>query len=290
MMHLERRKLSRILRNSLLYITIIIVLVTFLVPPIWVALTSIRSGSEINTVPPVWIPKNLTAVNYVNAIWGYSGQSGKVPLARYVLNSAVASLTSTVMALIVGALAGYSFSRFKFRRRDTLYFSILLARAIPGIALSLPLLILFARVGLHDTLQGLIVAYSALNIPFVTWMMEGFFREIPIELDEAAYVDGCSRFGTFLRIAIPLAKPGLAASAIFSFLLSWNEFPIAFILTYSLASRTAPVGLFDFLQEFFIDWSGLCAAATVLLIPTLIFTFAIRKQIVRGITFGAVKG
>ncbi|MCD6156100.1 MAG: carbohydrate ABC transporter permease, partial [Candidatus Atribacteria bacterium] len=169
------------------------------------------------------------------------------------------------------------------------FVGMMLARSIPGIAVSLPLFILFARTGLLDKRMGLALAYVAMNIPFTTWLMQGFFKDIPVDLDEAAQIDGCSRWQSFIKIDLPLALPGLAASGIFAFLSSWNEFQIASVLTRTPASKTFPVGLYDFTQQFTVDWRGMCAMSVVMLIPAVVFVILTQRQLVRGLTFGAFK-
>jgi len=264
-------------------------LLFFTIPIVWIILTSIRDPNEINIVPIIWFPKKITSINYIHAIFGYTA-SAESRFLLYMFNSFLAASISTILSLAIGTMAGYSFSRFMFKGKDRLYLILILVRAIPGIALSLPLLIFYSYLNLSDTIIGLALVYTALNVPFVTWMMSGFFDEIPKEIDEAAYVDGCNKVTAFTKVSLPLASHGLIATAIFIFLLSWNEFPIAFILTTTLASRTAPVGIFEFMSQFYIDWGGMSAAATLLMLPAFLFTYWIQKYIIRGITFGAIKG
>jgi multiple sugar transport system permease protein len=182
------------------------------------------------------------------------------------------------------------FSRFRFRGKNGLFLLFMLGRAIPGIALSLPLFVLFARVKLSDTIAGMILIYIALNIPFTAWLMDGFFRAIPEELAEAARIDGCSLWGAFWRVDLPLAMPGAAAAAIFAFLTSWNEFALASIITRTPKSRTFPPALFEFTGQFVSDWRGMTAMAVLMLIPAVIFVAIIQRQLVQGLASGATKG
>jgi multiple sugar transport system permease protein len=167
---------------------------------------------------------------------------------------------------------------------------MMLARAVPGVALSLPLFILFARLGLSDKILGMVIAYSALNIPFTAWLMDGFFRALPEELDDAAKIDGCSHWMAFLRVDLPLALPGAAAAGIFAFLTSWNEFALATVITRTQASRTFPPGLFEFTGSFVSDWRGMCAMSVMMLIPAVIFVALVQRQLVEGLASGATKG
>jgi len=275
----------KFISGSLNVLTYLILLI-FLVPVIWLILTSFKPKFEIHTFPPVLIPSKLTLKQY-HTVFSY-GSFGKSPFIHYFINSMVVSMSSTFIALLVGLCAGYSFAKFKFPAKYFFFFLILMIRAIPGIALSLPLYVLFTFLGWRDTLHGLIVSYIAVNIPFVVWLTEGFFREIPGEIRESAMVDGCSSLQAFLKIDLPLATPGLAVSSILIFILTWNEFPIALVLT-SHAARTLPVGIFDFLRQFFVEWGPITAEATMMLVPVVIFSLIVQKHILRGLAFGALK-
>lgn len=257
--------------------------------------TSVRNPVEVNAKPPVWIPRELTLDGFKPLFGQATEMTGAIPFDRYFINSVVASVVSTILAVALGTMAGYVFSRFRFRGKQVLFLGVMLSRAIPGIVLGLPLFILFARLSqgnpikLIDSPLGLIIVYVAVNVPFTIWLMDGFFREIPVELSEAAQIDGCSEWQTFTRINLPLALPGLAASAIFAFLAAWNEFQLASVLTRTVNSKTAPVGLFDFTGQFTIDWRGMAAMATVMMIPAVAFVLIVQRNLVRGLTFGAVK-
>jgi multiple sugar transport system permease protein len=272
-----------------------VVLALFFIPVLWLVLTSIRPNIEINTRPPVWISRNVNLDSYL-ALLGFGINPERfafgenVPFGAYFRNSMVTALASTLLALIIGTLAAFAFASFRFKGKNSIFLSLMIARAIPGIALSLPLLVLFTKMGLSDKIYGLIIAYTAMNVPFTAWLMAGFIGEIPEELSEAALIDGCSRWKAFLRVILPLVGPGLAASGIFAFLTSWNEFAIASVLTRTTASKTFPVGLYDFTAEFVSDWRGMCAMSVIMLIPAIIFVIAVQRQLVTGLTLGAVKG
>ena len=264
-------------------------IIALALPAVWIVLTSVRNPIEINATPPVWLPRELTLEGYKPLFGQATTATGSVPFHLYFRNSAIVAIGSTVVSLILGTMAGYAFSRFRFRGRNMIFLGIMLSRAVPGIALSLPLFILFARLGLADKLGGLGLVYMAVNVPFTIWLMDGFFREIPRELTEAAYIDGCSYWQAFTRISLPLALPGLAASTIFAFLAAWNEFQLAVVLTRTIASKTAPVGLFDFTGQFTIDWRGMAALSVLMMIPAVIFVLAVQRNLVQGLTLGAVK-
>jgi multiple sugar transport system permease protein len=271
------------------------ILFIFFVPALWIILTSVRQRNEINAHPPIWIPQGFTLDSYKILFGmptpdGAFGMGGSIPVADYAMNSIVIALVSTVFALIFGTLAGYVFSRFNFKGKNGIFLGMMLARAVPGIALSLPLFIMYARVNISDTIFGMIITYVALNIPFTAWLMDGFFRAIPKELDESARIDGCSAWSAFLRIDLPLALPGAAAAGIFAFLTSWNEFALSSIITRTPNSRTFPPALFEFTGQFVSDWRGMTALSVLMLIPAIIFVGIIQRQLLEGLTSGATKG
>jgi len=257
-------------------------------PGAWIVLNSLRPTVEIMAKPPVWIPQKLSFEAYT-AMFGGLGQGG-VPVLDYFRNSLIISIASTAIAIAVGMAGGYAFARYRFMGKSALFLGLMLTRTVPGIALSLPLFIIFARIGLIDTHLGLILTYVALNVPFTIWLVDGFFRQVPRDLAEAAQIDGCTPWQAFWQVEFPLAGPGIASAAIFAFMTSWNEFALASQLTRSVNSKTLPVGLLDFTSEFTIDWRGMCALAVVMIAPAFALTFVIQKRLVSGLTFGAVKG
>jgi multiple sugar transport system permease protein len=287
----RRDRWKNVLNDVLLWA----VLFAFFIPALWIILTSIRIRSEINAYPPVWIPSGFSLDSYkimfgMPTPEGAFGLGGSIPIVDYARNSIIIALVSTLFALIFGTLAGYAFSRFRFKGKNGVYLGLMLARAVPGIALSLPLFIMYARIGLSDKISGMIITYVALNIPFTAWLMDGFFRAIPKELDEAARIDGCSAWTAFLRIDLPLALPGAAAAGIFAFLTSWNEFALANVITRTQASRTFPPALFEFTGQFVTDWRGMTAMSVLMLIPAVVFVALVQRQLMEGLTSGATKG
>jgi len=265
------------------------VLVLILIPALWIIFTSIRPEVEVNAYPPVWIPKKLTLEKYQQAFFSSGIGEQAVPVRDYLRNSLIASLGSAGIALALGTLAGFAFSRCGFKGKDSLFLFVILSRAVPGIALSLPLFMLFVKLKLLDTLTGLSLVYTAYNVPFMIWIMDGFFREIPQDLEDAAQIDGCTKWQAFLKVDLPLCAPGLSASGIFAFLMAWDEFQLASVLTRSLSSKTMPVGLLEFTSEFVMDWRGMCAMAVIMFIPAIFFTFLVSKHLIKGLTFGAIK-
>ncbi|WP_425419740.1 carbohydrate ABC transporter permease [Oricola indica] len=281
-------RLKRSLLKAAHLIGLFLAMAIICLPGFWIVLSSLRPTVEIMAKPPVWIPNEISFDAYI-AMFSGVGQGG-IPVLEYFRNSVIISVTSTVIALAVGMAGGYAFARYRFRGKTAIFLGFMLTRTVPGIALSLPLFFVYAKLGIIDTHFGMILAYVALNVPFTVWLIDGFFRQVPRDLAEAAQIDGCTRWQAFWQVEFPLARPGIASAGIFAFLISWNEFALASQLTRSTNSKTLPVGLLDYTAEFTIDWRGMCALAVVMIIPALTLTFIVQKHLVSGLTSGAVKG
>lgn len=285
-MGMSRRRQKEIFYNILAFVVLFIAAL----PAIWVIFTAFRPGNEVNVTPPIWLPRKITFDAFLS-LFGFNPEiAAGVPVWNYMWNSTRVAILSTVFSVSLGTMAGYAFSRFKFRWSSTIFLLIMLSRSIPGVALSLPLFLLMRNYGLIDTVQGLAFVYVAINIPFTAWLMDGFFRQIPRELDEAAYIDGCSHWSAFWRIDLPLALPGMAAASIFAFLAAWNEYQIASIMTKTPIAKTFPVGLYDFTSQFTVDWRGMAAMSVLMMVPAIIFVILTQRSMVQGLTFGAIKG
>ncbi len=276
-------------KNVLIWIVTFIIMLIICLPGLWIILSAFRTNGEILTKPAVWIPQNLTLDNF-RAIFGFGENVVGIPVASYFRNSLVISVTSTFVAVLIGMTGGYAFARYTFPGKASTFLWLMLSRTVPGIALSLPLFIIWSRMGIIDTQFGVILVYTAINVPFTIWLTEGFFRQVPRDLNEAAQIDGCTPWQAFWKIEFPLAKSGIASAGIFAFLTSWNEYALASQLTRSTDSKTLPVGLMDFTAQFTIDWAGMCAMAVIIIIPALILTFLVQKHLIAGLTFGGVKG
>jgi multiple sugar transport system permease protein len=282
----SRKRLQQRLLNVLAWFIVLVMLF----PALWVAMTAVRPNSEVNAYPIVWIPREITFEAYVNMFGGNPEMLTQAPIPLYARNSLIVALGSTVIALVFGTAAGYAFSRFRFRGHTVLFLGMMLSRAVPGIALGLPLFILFSSLGLLNQLTTLIIINVALNIPFTAWLMDGFFRTIPVDLDESAYIDGASHWQAFWMINLPLARSGMAAASVFAFLASWNEFQIVSVISRSPEGKTFTIGLLSFIQTFTSDWRGMAALSALMMIPALIFVALAQRNMMRGLTFGAVKG
>jgi len=211
-------------------------------------------------------------------------------LMRYLWNSLYVGLISTGITLVMGCMAAYAIVRFRFMGRDVVSLTTLLMRMVPPAVLTVPVFGIWTfQYGLSNSLHGLILVYVAINLPFVIWILQSFILQVPIQLEEAARVDGANPFQVFFLVVLPVIKPGIAAAAIFTFRIAWNEFILALILT-NRATRTTPVNISLFLTEHNIDWGQIMAMGMLIAIPPIIFTFVASKQIITGMTAGAVKG
>jgi multiple sugar transport system permease protein len=256
-------------------------LVIALTPYLWMLLTSFKGRLDILSAEPRWIFMP-TLANYPEVFL----DKNYLPL---VLNSLLISLSSTALSLLVGAPAAYVFARTDFPGKEDLFFFFLTTRMAPPISIAVPLFLFFTLLGLTDTIYAVVIAHTSFNLSLVVWMMRGFFAEIPREIDEAAMMDGRSKLGAFLRMIVPLAAPGVAATAVLCFILSWNEFLYAFILV-AFEGRPLTVGIPGLVTPHGTLWGQVAAVAVVATLPILIFTFLVQKHLVRGLTFGAVKG
>ena len=286
MMKINHRKL-----NAWIYdLSAALILFIFILPALWIVFTAFRPANEINVTPPIWIPRKLTLDAFASLFGLNPDVAAGVPVKEYMRNSLSVAIIATIISVSFGTMAGYAFSRFHFKGHTLLFLLLMLSRSVPGIALGFPLFLLMRNYGLVDTRTGLAFVYIAINIPFTAWLMDGFFRQIPKELDEAAYIDGCNHWTAFWRIDLPLALPGMSAAAIFAFLAAWNEYQIASLLTKTPASKTFPVALYDFTTQFTVDWRGMTAMSVLMIIAAVVFVILTQRRLTEGLTFGALKG
>jgi multiple sugar transport system permease protein len=267
------------------YLTILIALIVTLFPIYWIAANSFKFDIDIFAVPPEWYPRNPTLKHYRAAFV-------ERPFLRYMLNSLLAAVGTTIVSVTFGTMAGYALARFQYpgRWRYQISFWILSTRMMPPIVSIIPLYLAFNYLHMLNTKTALVIAYTAFNLPFATWMMKSYFQDLPVELEEAAMVDGDTRWGAFVRVALPLARPGLAATAIFCLIISWNEFLLALIITLTEQSQTLPIGIAGRVTQYNTYWGEISAAGFMASIPIVIFAFVVQKHLVRGLSFGAVKG
>lgn len=273
----------RIVATVAVYGTLLLAMVIALFPFWWMIVTSLKRPVDIFAGVALW-PQHITLHNYGRLFHEYH-------FGSYLINSIVIVTASVAFSLVIGTLAAYSLARFRFRfgiDRLSLY-AVLLVRMLPGILLVVPLYIVLAKWGLLNTRLGLILIYTCLNTSFVIWMMQSFLEDIPRDIEEAAMVDGDSRLSALRRVVIPLAAPGLIATAIFAVIATYNEFIIALTLTSTPSAQTVPVGVSTLIGKIQIEWGPMAAAGVVGALPIVLFALLVQRHFVRGLTLGAVK-
>lgn len=255
----------------------------FLFPFYMILTTSIKNESDIFAMPPLWLFEP-TLESFYDALFVFGG-SGVLP---FLINSLIVTALSTLLAVGLGAMVAYGLTRFRVFAGDQIFFFILSTRFAPPVAFVVPLYLMLQQTGLIDTHLGLILIYTAMNLSLVVWIIRGFFEAIPIEIEEAAEIDGYSRLQIFLYVALPLVKPGLITTSILSAIMAWNEFLIATVMTQNTAA-TLPVYLAGFSGSMGLEWGPYMAVGTMAVLPIMIFTLVLQKHLVRGLTFGAVR-
>lgn len=260
----------------------VILTVFWLFPYLYVISCSFKPGSEVIAVPPKFFPEIFSIENF-------QGLFERMDALSFLVNSLTTAVCSTIIALILGALAAYAIQRSGAKLSIVLIVLILCLKMIPTSSIVVPIYELISNLGLYDTRIALIIVYAAVNMPFVMWTMLSFYEGIPTTLDEAAFVDGASSFQTFRKVILPICKPGLATAFIFTLFLAWNDFLIALLLT-STNAKTFTVGLAGFLSAYNLDLGPMCAGAFLFSFPVMVISLAAQKYIVQGMTAGAVKG
>lgn len=264
-------------------ILLIVVFASWSVVPIaWLALTSLKQRSDIFSFPPkLFFDINLDSYQKFLSF-------GSASILPFLKNSVIIALFATLLTTIVGSLAAYAFSRLRFKGRTSLLMTVLATRLLPPITAVIPLFLLMRDLRLLDTHLGLVIVYAAINVPFAIWILKSFFDTIPKELEESARVDGCTTIDALRHITVPLALPGLAATATFIFILALNEFTFAFIFS-SLNAKTMPVVIAETLGEMQIYWQDMSALAMLIALPGLLFAGFMQRYLVTGLTAGAIK-
>jgi len=262
-------------------VVIIILLVMSLFPVYWAVSTSLRSRVAAFELPPEWIFKpTLSAYKLVvdEQDWGHA-----------YLNSVIIAIGSVAIGLSAGTLAAYAVTKIRRDIRTFMLFLIILTRMIPPVVTGIPFFTIFRKYGLLDQHVPLMFVYATIHLPYVIWMMQGFFADIPVELEEAAQIDGANRLTALTKIILPLSLPGMVATALFCIIISWNEFFYALILT-RFRAVTIQVVVAGFLKIYTIEWAQMCAAAVLVIVPVIIFSFLVQKHLAQGLAGGAIKG
>ncbi len=262
--------------------TMLLVLAFLCVAPILVIFaTSLRQQVDIFAAPLNFL--------FTPTLENYRAVLQEDKFDRYLGNSLFVGIVSTVITLVLGCMAAYGLARFRFKGRTTIAYTTLLLRTVPLAVLAIPVFLIWSEWQLVNSLWGLVLLYVAVNLPFTIWLLYGFVLQVPIELEEAAAIDGCGPLRVFTKVLLPLMAPGLAAASIFTFRIAWNEFILALVLT-DRQTRTLPVAASLFITDLGVDWGRVMAMGSLIAIPPLIFTFVAARQIITGLTAGAVKG
>ena len=257
--------------------------VVFLFPVFWMVLSSFKEQRDIFTVPPTlfFTPTLETYISYMQ----------RADISRRLINTVIVATGSGLLSIVAGAMAGYALARIKLRGAGTIGVIILLSRGVPPIALAVPMFLVARSLGVTDMHITLILAYCTFLIPYVMWLMRGFFLALPKELEESAMIDGCSRFGAFFKIIVPISMPGLLSTMIFSMILAWEELLFALVLTNRYAS-TIPVAIAGIAGDTVngANWGALTAVGTITVIPVVVFALLVQKWLIQGLADGATKG
>ena len=266
---------------ALRYLALVVLAILCVGPILIMFLTSFKTQSQTFTtgLSFFFVP---TLENYRDVIFDSS-------FGRYLINSLIVGVVATLLTLLLGRMASYGLARFSFAGRKTIAYATLMLRTVPLAVIAVPVFMIWSDWKLTNSLFGLILLYVAVNLPFTIWLLYGFVLQVPVELEEAASIDGCRPWKIFWRIVLPLIRPGLAAAAIFTFRIAWNEFILALVLT-DRSTRTLPVAASLFVTDIGVEWGKLMALATLIAMPPLIFTFLAARQVISGLTAGAVKG
>lgn len=266
----------------------LIALLIFTVVPIgWMISTSFKTQLGALQFPPRWIPSNPSLESY-RMLLDPNGEIGRRFL-RYMLNSFWVATATTVVGVLVAVPAAYAFSRFRFPGKNGLFYGVLLRNMFPAVIFLIPLFILMRNLHLVNSYLSLIITYLTFGLPLSIWLLKGFYDNIPVQLEQAARIDGASRFQAFVRVVVPLSAPGIVATAIYSFILAWNEYVYALTFITDDRKLTVPVGLQRFFSEYVANWPGLMAAAFLMSVPVVAMFLVLQKYFVRALTEGAVK-
>lgn len=268
--------------NPAFYVILAVAALFVLVPVFWMVSTSLKPETELFSTPPRLWPSTPDFSAFVRVFTDY-------PFVDYFRNSLVVVSASTFVSLAFSTLSAYGLSRFNFRGKGSFLTFLLISQMFPSIMLLIPYYKIMQTFGLVNTQVALVVTYVSFTIPFCSWMMYGYFKSIPRELDEAASIDGTSRFGTFARIVLPLTLPGVVATAIYAFVTGWNEYIFALILTSSEDMKTVPVGIGQLIGQYKIQWNDLMASSLYAIIPLMIFFIFLQRYLISGLTAGGVK-
>lgn len=281
----------KLFRRLFLFLLTTPVLFFIFFPILWLFSASLSNQIELYAVPPHWIPQHPTLQNYLDIIFpNLAASSVPRTFAIALLNSFKIASAVTLICLVIGSLAAYALVRIPFKYNRTIQVAILGTRMIPEVSLIIPLFIIASSLQLINKPIVLIISYMSFALPYAIWMMAAFFQTVPIELEEAARLDGCTRLGILLRVVMPISLPGLTSTAMFVFLVAWDEFFYALIFTSTLAAKTAPVAIAEFVGRYTVNINGMMAGGILAALPPVLLGIIFQRYIVSGMTAGAVKG
>lgn len=265
------------------YVVLLGTIILTIFPLVWLFLTALRSSADLFAVPVHIFPESVTASQFIHVFSQYG-------LASYLWNTVIVSLVTVVTVTVLALPCAYAMARLQLPGRNVILGLLLIMRMIPIVALAIPLFAVFSTVGLLDTLWALIITHTAAKLPVAIWLLMGFIQDLPKEVEESAQVDGAGPLRTLIQIISPMIAPGLGASAVITFLFTWNDFLIALTLTSSKDAQTLTVGLTNFVTQYGIDWGPMAAAGVLMVIPVLIFVWFAQGLLVKGLVTGAVRG
>jgi len=274
-------KKNKVILKVICYLFASAMALIFLFPLFWTLITSFKSYRMAFAQPPVFFPP-IDFSNYVS----YLSRGDFMLCLR---NSLVVTLVSASVSVVLGVLAAYALVRGNLRGGNAMAMFMLASRFVPPVATVIPMYMIYRKIGLYDTLPGLILLHLAMDIPYVVWMMRGFFQEVPLAVEEASWIEGCSRVGSLARIVIPMSKAGLAATGVLTMIFSWNEFLFAMIMG-GVRTKTLPISMAMYMGETGIEWHMMATAGILVLLPALIFSILVHRNLGAGLSFGAVKG
>ncbi|HHY46738.1 MAG TPA: carbohydrate ABC transporter permease [Firmicutes bacterium] len=280
------------MRSAAIFVAGLALFIAIVAPYAWLVISSISHASELTSVPPHWIPHRPTLEKFIQMFTpDIRGISETAAMFKYaMLNSAIVAIFVTIITLIAASLAAYAFARLTFPGRDQLLLGIVAVRMLPAISIMIALYVTLTKLGLLDTKLGLVLLYLSFTLPFAIWIMTGFFKTIPVELEEAARIDGASRLGALFHIVLPLSAPGLVSTGIFVFMASWDEFFYPLIFTSTYLAKPVPVAITEFAGRHAIDYPAMAAGGVLASIPPLVLAFIFQRYIISGLTAGGVKG
>jgi multiple sugar transport system permease protein len=285
---MSSRPIDMRIKKSLLFMSGSMILIVVLYPLAWLFINAIKTNAEAQKIPPYWIPNEITFDPLLNVVFDLGGYA--THWGTYFINTIFITFTTTLIVVVLSMFVGYGLARFDIKGKAMVMGIFLIIQFLAGPAVMIPEFIFISWLGLYNTHTGLIITYVIFQVPFATWLFHSFFKAMPVELEEAAELDGCSIIGTFWRIVLPLMKTGIVTVAVMSFILTWSEYPFARILLDSDAKLTISIGLANYITAINIYWNQMAAASLICGLPLLIVLLFAQKYFIRGLTAGAIKG